>query len=484
MDMRRIITIIAAILLTVAAAALVFYTQARTTTVGEVRFDEPLPIPPLLSGAVDPGGGRTFHLRLQTGQMEFHPGVFTETWGANGPYLAPTLRMRRGEEVAIRIANELPEPTTIHWHGMRLPGAADGGPHQSIAPGSEWQAAWKIEQPAATLWYHPHPHGRTAEHVYRGISGLIIIDDDEAADLDLPAEYGVDDVPIVLRDKRFRRDGSLSLREGLFNIVGVLGDEVFVNGSRGPFFEASTTRVRLRLLNGSNSRLYNLGFDDDRGYQVIASDAGFLEAPVVLNRLQLSPGERAEIVVRLQPGERITLRSFPPRSGMPSPLARMNGGHDSFDLLEIRAAAQLVESHPLPARLVDIEPLDPGAASRRRSFELDTFSRINGREMAMDRVDFGVRSGEKELWVVRNPSINYHNFHVHLVHFQILEIDGVPPPPELAGWKDTVFLPPGSSAQLLSRFHAEPDVTAPFMFHCHLLEHEDDGMMGQFVVTD
>ncbi|GAB4085234.1 hypothetical protein GCM10028784_18640 [Myceligenerans cantabricum] len=147
------------------------------TPVRAAEFDTALAIPPLArSWVVD--GVRTFDLTAQSGTTEFRPGVETPTWGFDGPYLGPTLRAERGEQVAVHVTNELDEPTSVHWHGMHLPPAMDGGPHQEIAPGGTWEPTWRIDQPAATLWYHPHPHGTTEEHVYRGLAGLFLLDDD------------------------------------------------------------------------------------------------------------------------------------------------------------------------------------------------------------------------------------------------------------------------------------------------------------------
>jgi FtsP/CotA-like multicopper oxidase with cupredoxin domain len=200
--------------------------------------------------------------------------------------------------------------------------------------------------------------------------------------------------------------------------------------------------------------------------------------------VQLSPGERAEIVVDLEPGERTVLRSYPPEIGMGFPLDRTNGGHDTLDVLQIRAGDQPRDSPPLPGSLATIDRHRPEDAVTSRVFELGGFSRINGAEMEMTRIDHTVARGDTEIWEIRNASNVYHNFHVHLVHFQVLDIDGAPPLAEFAGWKDTVFVAPGQTVRIISRFDTEPDAGAPFMFHCHVLAHEDAGMMGQFTVTD
>jgi len=162
--------------------------------------------------------------------------------------LGPTLRARRGEAVAFAIDNELPEPTSVHWHGMHVPARRDGGPHQSIEPGARWEPSWTVNQPAATLWYHPHPHGSTEKHVYRGLAGLFLVDDDTTDTLDLPKTYGLDDIPLIIQDRRFTADGALD--ESDPTDVGLLGDTIVTNGIAGAHLPVSTCLIRLSVLNG------------------------------------------------------------------------------------------------------------------------------------------------------------------------------------------------------------------------------------------
>ncbi|MDP2712927.1 MAG: multicopper oxidase domain-containing protein, partial [Solirubrobacteraceae bacterium] len=382
----------------------------------------------------------------------------------------------------------LPEATTVHWHGMHLPATADGGPHQPIEPRQTWSPSWSVDQPAATLWYHPHPHRATAKHVYRGLAGMFIIDDPAAARLDLPRTYGVDDIPLIVQDKRFEDDGELWFSQGTLSPVPQFGDTVLVNGIEQPHLSVSSTRVRLRLLNASQTRSYDYGFSDDRRFDLIATDGGLLAAPVRLTRIQLSPGERAEIVVELASGEDVVLHSFKPDLGrLDSSDESLAGSQDAFELLELRAADELTASPAVPVRLVPRAAPAPGAmpvtASTVRRVELDGTTRIDGRRMDMGRVDHLVAIGRPEVWEVVNTSRTPHNFHVHGTQFEVLEFEGKPPPAALEGPKDTVFVRPQQTIRILTRFGAYPDRTAPYMFHCHLLEHEDRGMMGQFVVV-
>jgi FtsP/CotA-like multicopper oxidase with cupredoxin domain len=457
------------------------YNEARTDTVGEVDFDAPLAIPPLAEAETDSSGARVFDLEARSGETRFKDGPATETWGVNGAYLGPTIRAKRGEEVAFRVTNALEETTSIHWHGMHLPAVMDGGPHQEVEPGAYWTPQWTIDQPAATLWYHPHPHGRTAEHVYKGLSGMFIVDDDESEALGLPGDYGVDDVPMIVQDRKFDEENRFDDGGAFLSSQGVLGDTILVNGTLGPYFDVTTRLVRLRLLNGSNSRLYNFGFSDDRAFALIATDGGLLPEAHETDRIELSPGERAEIVVAFEPGETVDLRSYPIEEGYVFGLGRFNGADDRFDVCRFRAADALADETEIPAAMGAAPDLAEAEVAQERSFRLSGTS-INGEKMAMDRIDFGVREGTVEVWEVSNNDGYMHNFHVHDVQFQVLDVDGAAPPPHLRGWKDTVRLVPQRNYRLAMRFSDYTDPNLPYMYHCHLLLHEDQGMMGQFVV--
>lgn len=241
-------------------------------------------------------------------------------------------------------------------------------------------------------------------------------------------------------------------------------------------------RVRLRLLNASNARSYDFGFADGRSFQLVGTDGGLLEAPVDVDRVPLSPGERAEVVVTFRAGEHVVLRSFARGSGAGFFSDRFSGNDDDFDVLQFRVADELEPSPEVPARLVDVERLDPDDAETTRSFLLSG-TRINDQNMDIGRIDFTVTAGTTEIWEVSNSAGMPHNFHVHGVQFQVLDIDGERPPARLGGWKDTVEIRNGETVRLIVRFGSYTDADMPYMFHCHVLSHEDGGMMGQFVVV-
>jgi len=473
----------------VAGGAFVWAT-ADVDTVGTIDFTNRLAIPPLATGSRDGSGRRVFGLRATAGTRQLRPGRPTTTWGYDAGHLGPTLRAARGETVVVNVRNELTEPTTAHWHGMHLPAVMDGGPHQLIRPGDTWSPTWTIDQPAATLWYHPHPHARTARHLYRGLAGLFIVDDPAAGALGLPDRYGVDDIPVIVQDKNLDRRNRLEEGNSLLGDVGILGDILLVNGTMAPYHEVISERIRLRLLNASNARVYRFGLADGRPFALVGTDGGLLPAPHAARRVQLSPGERAEVVVTMRPGERLVLRSYRPELGLDPVNERFTGGDDAFDVLELRAADRL-EPSPEPAgtlaeppRLAPAGDRDAPAGDRvDRRFEL-AGTRISGTAADMGHIDFAVARGTTEIWEVVSPFPRPHNLHIHGTQFQVLSVNGAAPPPELRGWKDTVYTPPEVPIRLAVRFGEYTDRNVPYMFHCHLLNHEDRGMMGQFVVAE
>jgi FtsP/CotA-like multicopper oxidase with cupredoxin domain len=462
------------------------YTSADINNAGSVDFTSRLAIPPLAPSRRDTSGRRVFELRARPGEHRLRPGPLTATWGINGSYLGPTLRAVRGETVVVNVHSDLPETTSIHWHGMHLPARMDGGPHQPVEPGDTWSPSWTIDQPAATLWYHPHPHEQTAKHVYRGLAGMFIIDDPDAVAGGgtgvLPSRYGIDDIPVIVQDKRLDDDNQLNERHRPFSGVGILGGVICVNGTTGPYHEVTTERTRLRLLNASNARVYRFGFDDDRPFSLVGTDGGLLDAPREMTRIQLSPGERAEIVVTLRARQRAVLRSFPSDLGLDFWSHRFSGGDDTLDILELRASQRLEPSPPLPGRLAEAPGLAAPTAAVDRTFELSGHN-MNGQKTDMGRIDFAATRGTTEVWEV-TANDGPHNFHVHDVQFQVLTVDGERPPPELRGWKDTVHTPPGVPIRIALRFRDHSDPDAPYMYHCHVLYHEDQGLMGQFVVVE
>ena len=464
---------------------------------------QPLWIPPLLDAREQ---RQSLSLNAQPGTKEFFPGKQSATLGYNGSYLGPTLRVHRGDDVQVVVTNTLGEATTVHWHGLLIPGDRDGGPHQTIAPGATWRTLLPVRQAGATLFYHSHVHGRTAEQVYAGLAGVLLVHDPREDSLGLPEQYGVDDLPLVIQDRQFD-DGRLVMPGGMMTLMhGRLGDTLLVNGIPNPEVRVPARMVRLRLVNASNARIYELSFNDSRLFQWIASDGGLLAAPVALRSLTLAPGERAEILVDFSDGRPASLLPGKVSNGMMAPMGRIGGtgamgpGGTDQALLSFIPSGSAPAGSPLPARLAHRRRPDASRAARRRSFSLDmpmagmmggmgssgrrgtddhgAFA-INGRPFDPNRVDERVRLGDTEIWEVSGEMMA-HPFHVHGVQFEVLSRGGRPPSVRDQGLRDTVLVQ--EPVELLVRFD-HPSAGSPFMYHCHILEHEDNGMMGQFVVT-
>lgn len=436
-----------------------------------------LPIPDLLEDKNPEEGKAEFDLKVQYGKTEFIEGYDADTLGYNGNYLGPVIRVNKGDDVKINVNNTLDEPTTVHWHGLEVIGEMDGGPHQVIVPNTTWEPYFTIDQAAATLWYHPHLLHKTGEQVYKGLAGLFYIEDENSENLDIPKDYGINDIPLVVQDKRFTDNGKipydLDMRD---EMNGFLGDTVVINGAINPELDAKNELVRLRLLNGSNARTYQFNFSDNTSFHQIASDGGFLEESVEMKVVILSPGERAEILLDLSDynlGDKIILRD------------------SDYNIMTINIVEDSNKEMVIPKKLVEIDDYNKDEIVASRDFVMSGMGpmvTINGKQMNMDRIDEILKLGELEEWIIRNDSSGMggmgmmnstpHPFHVHAVQFRIVERDGKTPPLNERGWKDTVLVDLGEEVRILVRFRKK----GLFMYHCHILEHEDSGMMGQFLV--
>jgi len=474
--------------------------SGRTRSGSDGTADEqPLAIPPLEQGLkID--GERQFDLTLQSGEKTFGGDRLSSTIGINAPYLGPTLQLRRGERVRFDVQNELQESATIHWHGFELPAVADGGPHQLIRPGERWSPSFEVRQRASLYWYHSHLHRGAGPQVYAGLAAPIYIRDDEEDRLDLPSEYGVDDIPLIVQDRILGGSGQLVYPQGMHaRMMGVRGDRIFVNGTENAVFDAQTGQLRLRLLNGSNARFYDFALDGNQSMQLIASDGGLLDRPHAVRSVRLAPGERAQIVIDLSEGRplRLVARSAENEMGMMGGgmmgrgmMDRGNGRDRSsqmFRILDIRPAGS-TRTAALPERLATLATLDPSLAVRTRRFVLDMGMMgggmtINGQTMDMDVINERVPVGQWEIWEIANASMMAHPFHIHNVQFRVIDRDGRSPPPMETGFKDTVVVNPREQVRVLLRFEENTDPDLPYMYHCHILEHEDAGMMGQFTVV-
>jgi blue copper oxidase len=455
-------------------------------------FQQALPLPRLIDAHAQ---GNAVTLTVADNQHSFWPGLRTTTYGYSSSVLGPAIRVRRGDDVVMTVENRMDRATTVHWHGVLVSSDQDGGPHSLIPPDRDWRAVLPIRQPETTAWFHPHPYRDTARQVYFGLAGLLLISDGTAERLNLPRTYGVDDLPLILQDRWFDEGGQLVYDTSpMATMQGVRGNTVIVNAAVAPVARVPLGLVRLRILNGANARNFDLAFEDGRTFHVIASDGGYLPKPVAMSRLLISPAERFEILVDFSDAHPVVLETgadrFAPMMGM---MRRAYSGRSSILKFEpVQTKHALVKG--LPPSLVDLPPPDRARSVRRRQFVLNDNMMggmmgrrgmmgggqlaINGRPFDMERIDEDVKMGDSEIWEIASGMMA-HPFHVHGVQFRVLSIDSSAPPAHLRGWKDTVLVP--RSAELLVKFTQRAKREHPFMFHCHILEHEDAGMMGQYV---
>ncbi len=426
-------------------------------------------------------------LRAAPGTADIGGGLRSPAWMLNDSLPSPLLRIARGERFRVTLQNQLPQDLILHWHGLAPPELMDGHPRLAVSPGGSYAYDFTVEDRAGTYWYHSHTHMRTGEQTFRGIAGLLIVEDDEERALGLPS--GAREIPVILQDRP--TDGSgrpIYAPFGPSMMAGVMGGEPFGNGVHRPYVEVDSALYRLRILNGSNARIFRLGLSDGRPLVLIGNDGGLLQAPLPVPWVDLAPAERADLLVHLgdaSAGDRILLRSLP--FTIPGSMGFMAGANlqgSPMDLLELRVTRRVEESESLPMTLVPPPRPDPAAAVRERTFRFTSAMmdhRINGRSFAMERVDERVPFGETEIWSFVNDSNFPHPVHLHATHFRVLSRSGgrgqVMPWED--GLKDTVLTLPAETVRVAVRFTAHRGL---FLLHCHNLEHEDMGMMANILV--
>jgi blue copper oxidase len=440
-------------------------------------------------------------------------------------FLNPTFRAREGTRFSAELTNHLGAQTTMHWHGLRLDWREDGHPSQPVAAGASRRYAFPVRNSGGAYWYHPHPHGRTARQAYLGLAGLFLVEDEEDRRLNeaLDLKFGETDVPLLLQDKTFDESGNLVYESGeMARSMGVEGDVVLVNLTPTPFLGVATRPYRFRLLNGSNARLFRLAFESqaDGGqlpFSVVATDGNLMDRPRPATQIFLSPGERVDVILdlsKMEVGEEVGLRS------LPFDPMHNEGGHDmagmghhigssglpggsAFYLLRLLVEERAESVGSIPDRLSDLAPPDAsGAATRRIGLSTTPDSgaltrwEIAGREYEADEYPIVVRGGTTEVWEISNDERSMpHPMHLHGFEFGVLERIGSPPQvSELAvdgrgrlatdlGRKDTVLVWPGESVRIVADFSHGYDGEQSYLFHCHILEHEDEGMMINVKVT-
>ena len=505
-----------------------------------------LPIPDLLTA----DASNRMQLVVQAGKSSF-AGKTATTWGYNGNLLGPAVKLNKGQSVTVDIHNQLAEETTLHWHGLEIPGEVDGGPQGIIPAGGKRSVTFTPDQRAATCWFHPHQHGKTGHQVAMGLAGLVLIEDEEIRKLMLPKQWGIDDVPVIIQDKQFSADGQVDYQLDIMTAaVGWFGDTLLANGAIYPQHAAPRGWLRLRLLNGCNARSLNIAASDNRPLYVIASDGGLLAEPVKVTELPMLMGERFEVLVDVSDGKAFDLVTLPV-SQMGMAIAPFDKPHPVMRVqpLLITASGTLPDTLTSMPALPSLEGLtvrklqlsmDPmldmmgmqmlmkkyGAQAmagmdhgkmmghmnndnmghgnmnhgnmnhgemgnmqhgdmgnmKHGTFDFHNANRINGQAFDMNKPMFAAAKGQHERWVISGQGdMMLHPFHIHGTQFRILSENGKAPAAHRAGWKDTVRVEGGVSEVLVKFDHDAPKEHA-YMAHCHLLEHEDTGMMLGFTV--
>jgi FtsP/CotA-like multicopper oxidase with cupredoxin domain len=472
-------------------------------------------------------------LKAAAGEVPILPGKPTNMWQYRAKvhkgdsnrlielprsYLGPIIKANKGEKIRVRFKNQIPDESIVHWHGLHVPAIMDGHPRYVIPQGQSYLYEFEVKNRAGTYWYHPHPHGRTGPQVYGGLAGLFIVSDDEENAAGLPSgEY---DIPLVIQDRTFDNDNQLVYLSGhhMEQMNGFLGDTILVNGQPDFILPVATRAYRLRLLNGSNSRIYKLAWQDGSPITVIGTDGGLLEKPVYRRYVMLGPAERVELWAdfsRYPVGKGTALVSLPFDTGMMGGMrgggrmgrgmmggGMMRGGQSlpdgaGFPIFRVHVNRKDKTTLSLPERLSTIERYrasDAVNVQYPRTFGL--FMRhmtwtINGRTFRMEEVaaDEKMQINTLEVWEFINEGggmgmmgmMNMpHPIHLHGKQFQVLERSSVMHEGYIdEGWKDTVLLMPGERIKILVRFEDYPGL---FLYHCHNLEHEDMGMMRNYYV--
>ncbi|MFM8455737.1 MAG: multicopper oxidase domain-containing protein, partial [Ignavibacteria bacterium] len=396
------------------------------------------------------------------------------------------------------VINNLNDSTTLHWHGLHLPAVMDGGPHQVIPPGTIWKPFWKITNNASTYWYHPHLHEMTLEHLSKGIGGLLIVNDEQESALPLPRTYGIDDIPLVFTSRRYASNNQFIVQNTAY------GDYLLTNGVHNAEFTVPRQVVRLRVLNAEIERSYIIGFSDNRTFYVIGTDGGLREQPLPVNRLHIAVGERYEILLdcsKDEIGKSLDLLAYNANQpfGFPGGEPAQDGqfgsllNNKNFQMMHFTIGESTdTPIMTIPETLIPFQGIDVNTATGNQDIRVMGGApnspmpfHFNGGIFNITRVDKTIPMNSVQKWTITNSNVFGHTFHIHDVQFNLIARNGnasAVGQHEL-GWKDVLYLPRNESATFIARFDDYADPLHPFMYHCHFSNHEDDGMMQQFVVV-
>ena len=476
-------------------------TDDSGVTAAKPTFEQPLRIPPVLTGS---------HLTIPVKQADVRvlpKGPKTVMWTYGGSYPGPTIRRLTGHKTTVTFVNKLPGSVgdlTVHLHGDHHASKEDGLPDtQLIPPGGRRTYVYPLTndgQPerGAFDFYHDHRMDHTGQNVWNGLQGMFITSD--AAERKMPLPTGKYDVPLLVSDRGF--DGTNQLTQpfpypgdgndsATSNFVGpyaapgdaTVGDRILANGVYGPHFDVSTHRYRLRLLNGSNFQSYDFKLSNGQPFVQIGTGSGLLPKPVVRDDILLGPAQRADVIVDFTKsyGKKIVLQSVPRAD------ASATGGIGTPDapIMQFRVTKHAKDSTRIPSALEPLPKLDPPPVPDHVwTFGLGgdtsgTYWTVNGHPYDPNRVDATIPLGSTQTWLLQNLSPITHYIHLHEEAWQTIARNGKPAPPDEAV-EDTWKLDPGESVEVAAKF---TDYTGVFMIHCHMLDHEDHGMMAQFAVV-
>ncbi len=442
-----------------------------TAVASHVAFSVPLVIPPEIKVLA----GGTVPLEAKVAPVQVLPGAPTEMWTYNGTFPGPTIRQTSGEPITVEVTNALPAavgPLSVHNHGNHSAPAFDGQPMDNLIPSggtySYQYAGMEDGKPerGAQQWYHDHVMDQTARNVWMGLAGMYFLDDVRDPQT-LPS--GQFELPLMLTDRSFTATNQLDYS---FNPSGVTGDHVLVNGLPQPHHEVGPTTYRLRVLNASNIRDYEIALSNGRPLQQIGTESGLLAAPVLRDSILLGAAERTDVVV-----------DFTGMEGQEVVLRNLAGTGAAAELLQFRVRASgPTSTAKVPAALRTDWPDLSDPVSARRTFTFDRKQgswTINGKRFDHDRFDARPVLGTTEEWTLVNPSGWTHVVHIHDVDQQLVSRNGAPPAAYERN-KESWHIGGGQTVVVRLRF---TDHVGPYVFHCHVLEHEDDGMMSQFEVV-
>ena len=455
----------------------------------------------------------------------------TPMWRYNNNPLPLVIRTNRGNKMTLNFNNKLDFNSTIHWHGFKIPADMDGGPDFPVKADDSKVYSFTMNQPASSLWFHPHPDMQTGKQVYMGLAGVYLIEDkiSQKLEADKMLPSGSKDVVLLVQDRRFDSEKN-GIRELLYknktmDADGMKGATILVNGSVMPKLNVDTTQYRFRLYNVSNAKTYNFAFSDGRKFKIVGTDGGLLNKPVEVDHIMLGAAERVELVVDFSQdsvGDKVLMVSRPYKSDSMMSSMNASSSNDDMDMedngmgltiMRFDITKEVVEDinlyTSLPSNAEIATRLDPTTAVNlgdSRKFVMSMYSgkngntgmenmngmnsnsnttmnmtfAINGKIFDPNRVDEFVGTGTTEIWDIKNISPMAHPFHAHAIQWQILDRNGVPATGTDLGWKDTFLVQPDESIRIIGKF--EPVNVGDYMYHCHILEHEDAGMMGYFRV--